>query len=121
MPIAARQDDRAFVRRCRIVARGVLRLVSLAIALHAASLALRAGVEIAGYRTFGGGIRVDTLTAVSLGGGVSMAAAIWLFSGRLARMCFPEPAAGRNQCPKCKYPLEGLESDRCPECGTNIR
>lgn len=26
----------------------------------------------------------------------------------------------RGECPKCEYPLLGINSDRCPECGTPI-
>ena len=39
---------------------------------------------------------------------------LWL-TGRLKRRVGTEP-----HCRKCNYPLTGLESDRCPECGTEL-
>lgn len=31
-----------------------------------------------------------------------------------------EPPTPRGGCPFCGYPLDGLESDSCPECGERI-
>ena len=47
---------------------------------------------------------------------VCFSAAFWLNS-RLVAMGSTRPI---DHCPRCHYDLRGINSDKCPECGTAI-
>ena len=66
------------------------------------------------------GLQLAIALALILSPFFGSAAVLWFFSPWLSRRVFPSPP-DPTRCPKCKYPLEGLDADDCPECGTRIR
>lgn len=113
-------DDRVFVSRGRVVMTGVLRLAGFGAAALGVLGVVEASLAMTIERSLGrapalGMVSLAREAALLLGGVVLWGVAPWL-SRRALRM-----PAGKWQCSKCRYPLEGLEGDRCPECGTEVR
>lgn len=116
----ARGDEQAFVRRCRIVSTGVLRLGALVVTVRGVNAVVGTLVDLSGIQGFGGRGRVEWMGLAIVGLTLLSGVALWFAAGWVSRLAFRMPA-GRNQCPKCKYPLEGLAGGKCPECGTRVK
>jgi ssDNA-binding Zn-finger/Zn-ribbon topoisomerase 1 len=116
---SVRAGDQTFVRRCRMAATGVIRLGAVWVTWRAAESVLGIVVQSNLFGTFGTP-RIDPFYLVLVGLWIGSGIALWFAAGWLARKAFRMPP-GRNQCPKCKYPIADIESDTCPECGTRVR
>lgn len=117
-------SDEVFVGKCRVVGAGVVRLGALWLALQVSRSAVEQISSIAGRMGAVGravyGSANDYAALIAMGLTLGGAIAMWFWAGWIARRIFPMPPP-RNQCPKCKYPLEGLKGNRCPECGGKVR
>lgn len=60
-----------------------------------------------------GNINLPILGVISLG---CFSSAFWI-NNRLVAMGSTRPV---GRCPHCRYDLQGINSDKCPECGTAI-
>jgi predicted RNA-binding Zn-ribbon protein involved in translation (DUF1610 family) len=69
------------------------------------------------------GVALNWAPMVLLGVPTALLALLWTFT-RLAQFYYYK-ALGRetdfSRCIRCGYPLDGLQSEVCPECGTDSR
>lgn len=114
-------SDEVFVGRCRTVVAALLRVAALVATLWMMGRVLESSASLISRQSFGGASRLDYVAIMLRLVGLAMCATAWFAAAWLARRLIPMPRERRNQCPKCKYPLEGLTGDTCPECGSEVR
>ncbi|MCB9841530.1 MAG: hypothetical protein H6809_07770 [Phycisphaeraceae bacterium] len=117
---AAAHPDGVFVRRCRVVCVGVVRFAVLGLAVALASDGLDMVVRIVSRLYYGSPAGLGWLAVIGPATRIGSLVLLWWVAPWVARRVIPEPP-DPTRCPKCKYPLEGLDADTCPECGTRIR
>ncbi|MEZ6233064.1 MAG: hypothetical protein R3B68_02635 [Phycisphaerales bacterium] len=117
---ARTHPDAAFVRRCRVVCVAAIRFALLALAVVLASNGLYVVESVIASAYYGSSLGLGWLWIIAPIGQIVGLAFLWWLAPWISRRLVPSPP-DPGRCPKCKYPLEGLDADNCPECGTRIR